>query len=190
MRASSSHCSARRSISAIRSPARPLAFVTPGSRRATRASRATRRRPRALDRRQQLRVERRELAQRRNRGGPAVVEPVRRGRSAPHGARNASSSCRMRALRTSASAQKRFLPARARSRPRRPALPATCAATSVTPAARRSSHCRAAAIVAGRESYALSRSRCRRTSGAGAGRRRRRRACAGCRPDLRTSADP
>ena len=89
MRASSSHCSARRSISAIRSVARRLASVT--ARPSVVEPCAVRRRrvraPPALDGRQQFRLERRKLAQRRNLADAReVAEPARRGRQrAPRG---------------------------------------------------------------------------------------------------------
>ena len=127
----------------------PAEFVEPCAVRRRRV-----RAPPALDGRQQFRFERRELAQRRDLADAReVAEPARRGRQraprrekrelVPHDPALADEGVRP---------ERRFARRRRRVGGSAAGMPATCAATSAMPASSRSSHCRAAAMVAGRES--------------------------------------
>ena len=110
MRASSSHCSARRSISAIRSAARRLASVTtrPSSSSHARSAgdaSARRRRSMAGSNSASSAASSRSVGISRMPG--RSPNPLGAAGSALHGARNASSSCMLRHWRTSASRPER-----------------------------------------------------------------------------------
>ncbi len=168
MRASSSHCTARRSISAIRPAARRLACAIAASHSSSSArcadASAASRRPAAVDCHcAASAATSRKVGMLRS----ASRSPMPSGTCASrlHGARSSSSCRRLRHCRTRASTQKTGSPGAAVSEGAPASIgPATSAATSATCAPTRSSHWRAAAMVAGRESKADSSSRSRRTS--------------------------